>query len=85
MLLLCCATWGLSALLTLPLSASVCVVSLVLMGQLELTQQGDMIGQNNVEHLSLTDLPLTTTALVDLLNDPVSKRLVVLDNSSVSS
>lgn len=35
--------------------------------------------------LSSTDLPLTATAPVDLLNDPVSKRLVALDNSSVNS
>lgn len=41
-----------------------------------------MIGQNYIQQLSSTDLPLTAAAPVDLLNDPVSKKVVVLDNSS---
>lgn len=44
-----------------------------------------MIGQNYIQQLSSTDLPLTGAAPVDLLSDPVSKRFVAPDNSSVDS
>ena len=44
-----------------------------------------MIGQNYIQQLSSTDLPLTGAAPVNLLSDPVSKRFVAPDNSSVDS
>lgn len=84
-LLLCSAAWGLCSFNPPPVSFCLCGVITVDGAAGIGSAGGDMIGQNYIQQLSSTDLPLTAASPVDLLNDPVSKRSVVLDNSSMNS